>query len=520
MSLAIFMKNSRSVFLFLIFFVLLVSACGRNRDEINGEESYDETGETIAGGADVGELGEITERILTVRTTSMFSLVVEQAARELNESWAERGKPYFLILNLEEHDDVVFAGNIALWHSAIETREARFRVELMAGLAPDLVFNDDFTFFTDDFYHRFSHPGFLMDFYTLIDNCPVTSRDDFFMDAISAREFMGGVFQLPMLFGFNYIGINNNIPQHFIDRFTALSYISVSEIINLYLELLYTYPNEFGGMYTGLNILGRLNPFTINLPSFIDFDARTANFIQPDLIQSLELAREFNTRKNLPMILTSRNAIVSTLDLREITINSMFFGGWGGLGQVDAFFYRDDIPFTHFIPLTDDYGRLIISQPLPMLRPNFDPNVWIPIGENTDLAWEFTRYLIKSFSQPIGQSAISPIAGDAALWGSNTFRVPIMRSLFESHLNSVFERVVEFNEEFDFGFNTGAEFAREAEMVKARIYEHSNMPTTISILPVPPALIMPVFEEFEMGLITAEAALTRMQNSVRLWLIE
>ena len=516
------MKNSRSVFLILLF-VLLLSACGRNRDEINNEESYGETGETIIGGVDVPEETidglHLTERILTVRTTAMFSAVVEQAAMELNESWAERGKPYFLILNIEEHEDMTFTGDIAGWHASIEARDARFRVELMSGIVPDLVFNDDFTLFTGGFYHQFALGGHLMCFYTLIDNCNYTSRDDFFMNAIEARRFMDGVFELPMLFGFNYIGINNSIPQHFIDRFTALSGISMSDMQRLYLELLENYTDQFGGMNTGLEIISPLNSFTLNLSNSIDFDTLTANFVNPELIQSMELERTFATRRNWPMFVTIRPSILDMPTLREYAATDMFLGGWDGLGQADAFFYREGVPFTHFIPLTDDYGRLIISQPAPMARPNVDPSVWIPAAGDTDLAWEFTRYLIKAFSQPIGRAA-TLLWGYPAPWGSNTLRVPIMRSLFESHMQSVFENLAGINERRMFGFNTGAEFEREAEIAVARIYRYSNMPTTILPIPVPPALILPVFEEFELGIITAEAALTRMQNSVRLWLIE
>ena len=417
---------------------------------------------------------DLTERTLTIRTTEMFVTTIEQAARELNASWTERGEPYFLNLNIEKHEDISFTGDTAGWLSAIEARDARFRTELMSGIVSDLVFNDDFTFFTDGFYHQFSLGGHLMDFYTLIDNCPVTSRDDFFMNAITAREFMGGVYELPMLFGFNYIGINNNIPQDFIDRFTAMSSISLSDTLRLYLELLDNHPTQFGGMNTGLTTLGRqLNAFTLHLPNFIDFNALTANFINSELTESLELAKTFNARQNLPAGVRGHIDIQNISTLREHAVNDMFLVGWSGLAPVDAFFQRDSVPFTHFIPLTDDYGRLIIAQPLPFARPNTDPNVWIPSGGDVDLAWEFTRYLIKAFSQP--ESAIViPSVGSLAPLGNNTLRIPIMRSLFDSHMQSVFENITEISECEGFGFNTGAEFTRETEIAKDRIYEYAN----------------------------------------------
>ena len=131
---------------------------------------------------------DLMQRTLTVRASSNFVPVINQARDMLNTSWQESGMPYRLTINIDEHESIEWRGDSALWLADRAAREARLRTELMAGMGPDLFFQDDVSFPI----YEFVQSGHLMDFYTLIDNCNYTSRDDFFMNALKQMSFEEG----------------------------------------------------------------------------------------------------------------------------------------------------------------------------------------------------------------------------------------------------------------------------------------------------------------------------------------
>ena len=487
------MKNTFIIMPILIL-ALLISAC--SRDEISDTDNYSEDIEVIEKIEEIEETEkEITTRTLTIRGSGLYRSVINQALIELNRDWTQKGYSYILEIDFQEDEPITSPEELTL---AVETRPDRLRIELMAGMGPDLILDDGGILFL----YQFAQAGHLMDFRTLIDNCPVTSRDDFFMNVLEAYEFFGGIHGFPLKFDLSYIGINTNMPQHFIDRFAGFEYLGLSDIMSMYLEYLDNYDVFTSHRVLSLN---RLHPFLLNINHFIDFNTRTADFNKPELIDLLELSIQFLQRANYQLM--SVGIPINSIDvLRELAENNMFFEPTLGHNPADAFLRRD-IPFNHFLPFVDDYGHFILASPV---------DVWIVATENSELAWEFTRYLIEIFSTSEAgppsthRTSITP-------WGRGSFGIPIKRNLFERHMRGVFnQRSIRDSFEFD----TTEDFNNAVDIAIAKMYEYANMPMALRSAMIPPHLISVPFDDFALGLITAAEALNRMQNAVSLWLIE
>ena len=462
-------------------------------NEIHDIEPYIPETDTIPEGMNI--------RNLTVRSSNDFRAVIEQARDMLNADWEEKGQ--FLVINFEEHEVLSFDAGWEAYQAASEAREARFRTELMAGMAPDLVFNDGFPL------HQFAQGGHLVDFYTLIDNL-----DDYFANAFTANEFKGGLYELPMIFEFRYIGINENVPQDIIDMFTLFPYIKASDLIDIYFEFIDN--NEF--LYFDMHLI---QPYMLNIMNYVNFNTNTADF-STGFIESITQTNrlEFDVHFSRGGS-TSFFPIADTSHIRGLAGERMFLADNHGLSTADAFLKRD-ILFDHFRPLANDYGSLVVnfgegggsfSNSLPL--------VWIPSAGDVELAWELTEYLIKAFAEPVGRAAVLPGWGMSAPWGTGSFSIPIIRSAFENNLRATFNALTETWNFSEFGFpEEGDEFDQAVQIAINRVYEYANMPMVIREPHLPMDLLWGPLGDFMMEIITADETAARMQNAITLWLME
>ena len=446
-------------------------------------------------------LEDLMPKTLTIRASIDYRGVIDQATNMLNESLRERG--YILSINFEMLAVDSPAMDTGGWSI---TGAERFITELMAGLGPDLFLNEQFR-------HRlypFAGSGFLMNFYDLMDNCEVTSRDDFFVNVLRANETMGGLFELPTMFHFRFIGINDNMPDSILQRFTQLSYIKVSDLFNLYVDYLDNYDDFF---YFGA--ISRISPAELNIMNYIDFSTNTVSFDSGFVESSVGLGMtiHFPARRALP-----GSPISSTAAIRTLAGTDMFFEQRHNLAQADVFLRRD-IPFSHFIPLANDYGSLVIGFDTPFM--DSIPRIWMPTAGNVSLAWEFTRYLLAAFADPVGRAAVNS-AGWTAPWGRGSFDMPIMRSMFESNIRDTFDSlysVVGFPLD---AFPQGEAFDIAVDNAVERLYRYTDMPMVLSnpyhLLPA--ELVFAHLDYFRRGLITAGETAARMRNFLTLWFME
>ena len=468
-----------------ILLILIFAACAQPKEDIDPDE--------------------ITIKTLTIRANSNFIPVIHQALAFMNEDLEDKGIKVELDIQrqdirLTEYTD--YSAVIELFAAY----EERLRLEFMAGIVPDLMFNERFPFY------KFS--GYLTDIYTLMD------KDDFFISPLKANEFRGKLYEIPMMFMLSYVGINDNVPDLLHDRFTQLSYISTFELLELYLEFLDNHPDEF--FY-----IGHISHLLSNIMEYIDFDTNTLN-LGSSFIDRLILFNRFDYTRHYSIPPVPSNSIMTIDYITENFLTRMFYDErFSDFNNIDAFFNRD-IPFSHFIPITNDYGSLIvdfnaydrISFSDVIDASTISPRVLIPKGKNSELAWEFTLYLIEAFSFPTG-AAKTGYMDSPVHWGNNSFNIPIMRSLFESNMRATFNKIASLNNE-RIGIPTGEEFDTAVQNAIDMIYKHANMPMVLSnpSFHLPLELIFNPINDFQMGIITAHEAIARANNAIALWFME
>ena len=454
------------------------------------------------------ELPDLPVRTLTVHTSNRHTGVILQAANALNDLWREQNRPYIFQVEIDDY-------NWTDWESGM-ARNERLRTELMAGGGPDMFLFDGMEI------HSLAASGFVRNFYELIDADPNSNRDEFFTQALYAFEINNGLYMFPVSFGFEYVAVNAGLPQEFIDRFTQKTEITLSQMMEFYLDLMYAHGDEFGDLTfgTGGGITWSGNVLQSIMGGFIDFNTRTANLTDPKFVEALELMRIVYADWD---VTSTWGVTINNVDfLRDRAREHAFFAISDGLSSFDAFFTPVTPIFKHHIPLVDDYGRLMLPSPG---WGQVWSGIFITTAGDAELAWELTRQLIYAYTNPVGRAAVEPIWGAPATWGNQSFATPILRSLFRDHAMRSFE---DTHETFGaprglqsfVGFDDDANRAAQFEDAVNRIASFHDRPMSMLSPMVPAHLFEDAFDQFQRGLITAEAAAQRIQNAVFLWLIE
>jgi len=388
----------------------------------------------------------------------------------------------------------------------------------MVGQGPDIIFQNTLPI------HDLATSGFLMDFYTLIDQDPRVSRSDFHTNVLEAFEINGGLYMFPMSFGFNFVAINADMPQHFIDRFLQKSGITLVEMLDMYNELMTNYSVEFGHLLPGIqgtpaHATGFLQT---QMGNFINLNTRTSNLNDPNFIKALErMQSTFGQHEFLGHFWIS-GPFSPVGFLHDRAREVMFITEFWQLNLLNVHFEWENPPFVHYIPLVDYQGRLIID------NPRFQDAVWaMPLITTTGdsaLAWELVLEMIHVFTNPQGRAAITPGWGVPAPWGYQSISSPIQRSLVNGHLNRVFENALAFPQTIQqigfIGLEDDQQRALQINAAIQRISAYNEMPMVLMQPQIPLDLVFEHFELLMDGAITAEQAAQRMHNTFSLWLME
>jgi len=453
-------------------------------------------------------LPNLPARTLTVRSDNRHTGVFQQAADRINAAWLERGENYIFEVIVEDH-------SWTNWED-MDSRATTLRMELMSGQGPDI-------FLLTNYHeiHALVASGFLQDIYTLMDADPNTNRDEFFTQALAAFELNNGLFTLPTSFGFEYVAVNANLPQEFLNRFNQKSTISLTQMMEFYLDLKDTHPEEFGHLTfnTGSGISSSHNVLQTALAAFIDFNARTTDITNPRFIEALELMGRVYANWDLD---SSWGLSISEPEfLRDRAEEYVFYAINQGVVSFDAFFTADPPIFKNHIPLVNDRGYLILD------TPGEHGQVWSAICVTSvadgALAWEFIREVLYAYVNPVGRAAVEPVFGSANRWGRESLASPIERVHYREHLLRTFEatydRFYDHMQTF-VGFDDPANRQRQFEAAVDRISSYNQQPMSLLTPMIPQHLFAEHFDQFKRGLISAETAAQRIDNAISLWLIE
>ncbi|MCL2287395.1 MAG: hypothetical protein FWC32_13660 [Firmicutes bacterium] len=209
-----------------------------------------------------------------------YARILEQAAAAMNLAFAQRGEPYNFDIDITTFT----------WRE-LDAVNARFATLLMAGDGYDIIFVDGIN---NHPLWAWAESGLLTDAWTLIDAAPNVTRDDFYVNALEAFAHNGGLWGLPLSFGFEYVGINTSIPSSFIDRFAQFEIISVRELMELYLDLRAAFEDEIDHLhFTRGSNTSRIEQVVLHdLGSFVDFENRVSHLNSANFVSFLETVQQ------------------------------------------------------------------------------------------------------------------------------------------------------------------------------------------------------------------------------------
>ena len=488
---------------------------------------------------------QIADHILTILARSTYEGPIRQAEQALIAEWAQR----------PDREGHTFGIELTTFSPQDELNHlTRLDTMLMAGQAYDIFFP------VIDHRHirDYALSGFIMDFYPLIENCPHSSLDAFFANALSAWEMGGGLFVFPWDFSFNYTFMNSSLPQSQIDNFAKHSYITVAELVGIYSMLLQNNEHKYGNFSFshGSTLHHPSRVIASYLSNFIDFDNQTAHLLDTDFLTFLmNFTAAFDDRHlhgqdrqywthwwihGEPMINFIPVLYVHSLRMIAFGANAFTWGtGWHSQWRWDTMYAvtmpphafivesRNWFPaaavmpenvfqpyFEPGIPLADEQGRLLIAGDTA-----YPAGVSISATADGAVAWDFTRHLVNAFNRRELHSFHS-------LFYSHSIAIPIVRDLFDFRVHTSLTNIYAyyraanmFHTPLPLGVDIFQWMEDRSGLMLPHIATLAEMPMALTHPPIPEHLYIDNLELLLRGLITPQDFAQRTQNAVSLWLI-
>jgi hypothetical protein len=438
--------------------------------------------------------------------------VIRQAEAALNAERAARGEPHFVRVLTETYTFENYVSHMA-----------RLQTQLMTGQGPDIFALDWHP------YWNYALSGFLADIYTLIDQCPYSKREDFYTHVLELFEVEGGLYTFPMNFGIEYMSINAKLPQEFLDRFAQLPVVTLTDMMEIYLDLMRDYGGEYGHLSFGDNVIFNSPSFAALLMSngFIDYENRTASLTDERFISFLsDYIRIFDGVMLGDPIGGYGEGGFSDEQYEMLSELFVFRHDKSGASLANTYLPHKNAYFIHHTPFVDAQGRLLTDHNY------FHSDMWasfcITSAGNTGPSWEFLRHLMYALAFPAELLREWEGALFYRPFYTVDFSTPIVREYFEPYMRGTFEHIFYvhcpvrgfFIRNFFAGMDdekTRTEAVERAITQRAILNE---MDIALSYPFVPEHFFYEPLDFLLRGLITPEAAAQQLQNVVSLWFME
>ena len=265
-----------------------------------------------------------------------------------------------------------------------------------------------------------------------------------------------------------------------------------------------------------------LSAVIANMSQFIDFETNRSYLNSNEFVDILSSLLRV-ARRNVHFGDDYLDTMVPSLrSFNEwIAPSAMFYINSNYLQGTEAFFSRAEPFFVNFIPVVDDYGRLVFD-----IEGRDTWALWsIPAGGNPSLAWEFVTYMLEIYYNPIGRARVEPQFGAALPWADTSIATPIKRAHFDGSLRRAFDFLHDPYNPFIGWTNEPGTPEWEVEAQNAiEFLAAQNEQQAVQINPLFPQLvrgfILEPLEHLRLDIITPEAAAQQIHNSVGLWLLE
>ena len=450
---------------------------------------------------------------LTIHAMDTYRHIIRAVESDMRVQFAEQGIEFNIELTAYDSEHVSQQNTI-------------LQVMLMAGEGYDIVFLNHHP----PNFRPFADRGFLLDIYDLIDQDPNLTRDDFFTNVFSALEYRGGLYTFPFTFGFDFLGINANLPDSIVSEFTQKSSISRLDSLHILNTLRTEYPEVYGSFPHVSNRLDFFFPsaFIFSMVGeFIDFDNSVSHLNSAEFVNALNIVRDTPLEEqwgpsllNLATVIPTRPAEITQAAEENIFLVVASGGNFLPLIPLYGLAERE---FLNFIPLADGNGNTLLNTQ--SMFSHTLANVIFPAVGDGVVAWNFTLQLLQRLltaSREVGWSQ------DWLTFGRAELVIPILRSELAPH----FERVLYEFEDMgrratfvgltgaQFGVNTPEEVAAANATALARLTELANRPVFFhDIVSGWDFLDFTLIDSFLHGFISAESLAQELHNRASLWLI-
>ena len=372
-----------------------------------------------------------------------------------------------------------------------EKYQQQVSTQLMAGTGDDLI---DATGFLE---LSMLDSGLFADIYPLMRNDPDFNEDDYYMNVFEAMSSGGKLYQFPVLFFYDLIGVNNTFAPELAEQFRQYDTISYRQLITLYDSLA-----DPGGR----ELCRDVDAYTAlynNINTFIDLENKTCDFQTPEFIALISEAKAATDPEKIRRgelgytygwSIEAGRTFAQTL--AEQAQKELFFRNQSGLIELYIPGLFDEI-FTHFIPLTDERGKIGMT-PL-------DSYLINNASENKDLAWEFLKYLTTAaYEDP---------------WNTDGFYVN--KAAFQQNVIACSKTWENFSQQLA-GYSIDIDEAAVAAQIIETLDHYNSLPMTnkFAAASILPDIYMPLIQSFYDGRMTAEQVASELQNKVSLYLME
>jgi len=428
-------KTKLKLAILLIITAAIITACGNGDDTDTTDNQLPPNDPIILDNQPPLNTDPIN---LTIRNPDVYTPLIWAIEQDMREYFAQQGIDFSITIT----DYDILDGGQA-YHNAL------LQAELAAGSSYDIIFLNHIPIN----FRPLADNGLLLNIYNIIDQSPNLTRDDFFTNVLTALEHQGGLYMLPLTFGFNFMGINANLPDSIVNDFTQKSSISWQDAMRIVITLQNEYPEIYASFPYTSNLREFYLPTTVIpqiFPNFIDFAADESLF---DIAEFVDFANLMQATISIPepenFQHISNNVILFNFEsvggMQQMTERHILLGASRGINatsEVNGRNFTHLIPifglendtFLNFIPIADNNGNILVD--ITAQLPNTIANVVFPAESNADVALNFAiRFLQRMLTIDFGD----PIGGGTNFDNSDLV-IPILRSELEPHFNRVIEQ--------------------------------------------------------------------------------
>ena len=360
--------------------------------------------------------------------------------------------------------------------------------QLMSGLGDDII---EAVHFLDI---GTSESGCFTDLLPLMEQDPSFNKEDYYFNVFEGMFDNGKLFYFPTYFYYSFVGVNNRVSEELTTRFQQYNQITYREVLDLYNHI-----EDKGGR----SLNGCMDAFRVmidNFNSFVDLEKRECYFDTPEFIALITDAKNATEPGKAEKGELGYNPIFSYVPKWQIEEYALKYTFLSVLSNGYQFLlpYREQEVFTHFVPLVNEEGKVLML-----------PSKYFCINaasENKEIAWEFIKFLT------------TPEANE----GSIVRNFPVNKGFFRSFIAEKMREDISSligNDGFAIDTDGIGGNDRLVEKTLDLLDQYNAMPMEYQRF-IDSDVFMETMTAFHSGTVTAEQAASELQNKISILLME